>query len=84
MEFVKYFVILMCAFNVWLIEDIHGKENEDISRKHRDVIFIILDDLRPALGAYGDRKAVTPNIDALAANGFVFENAFAQVNGNQY
>lgn len=44
-----------------------------------NVLFIVVDDLRPALGCYGDKTAYTPNIDALAAKSFVFTNAFAQV-----
>src|SRR5690606_18293144 len=42
-----------------------------------NVLLILVDDLRPAIGAYGDPVAVTPNIDKLAANGFKFENAYS-------
>lgn len=42
-------------------------------------LFIIVDDLRPALGCYGDKNAYTPNIDALAKKSIVFTQAFAQV-----
>lgn len=44
-----------------------------------NVVLIVVDDLRPALGCYGDKGAFTPNIDALANRSFVFTNAFAQV-----
>lgn len=44
-----------------------------------NVLLIIVDDLRPELGASGHALAHTPHIDALAAKGFVFENAFAPV-----
>jgi iduronate 2-sulfatase len=43
-----------------------------------DVLLLVVDDLRPALGVYGDRNARTPNIDNLASKSFVFTNAFAQ------
>ena len=43
----------------------------------RNVIFIITDDESPTLGCYGDPVAVTPAIDAVAADGLVFRNAFA-------
>ena len=46
--------------------------------KKPNVLFIIVDDLRPALGCYGDRLAVTPNIDALAKKGVIFERAYCQ------
>ncbi len=43
----------------------------------RNIIFFITDDESPTLGCYGDPVAVTPNIDAIAADGTVFLNAFA-------
>jgi len=43
-----------------------------------NVLFVIIDDLRPLTGCYGDPTAVTPNLDALAAEGMVFERAYAQ------
>lgn len=43
----------------------------------RNVIFIITDDESPTLGCYGDKAAVTPAIDAIAADGLIFRNAFA-------
>ncbi len=43
-----------------------------------NVLFIVADDLRPSMGCYGDRKAITPNMDKLAGNGIVFNNAYCQ------
>lgn len=43
----------------------------------KNVIFIITDDESPTLGCYGDPIAKTPAIDAIAADGTVFLNAFA-------
>jgi iduronate 2-sulfatase len=44
-----------------------------------NILFISIDDLRPALGAYGDSVAITPNIDQLAAEGMTFRQTFSQV-----
>ncbi|XP_015596110.1 iduronate 2-sulfatase [Cephus cinctus] len=41
-------------------------------------LLIVVDDLRTALGCYGDKNAYTPNIDKLAEQGVVFSQAFAQ------
>lgn len=44
----------------------------------RHVLLIAVDDLRPALGCYGDARARTPHIDALAADGALFRRAYCQ------
>ncbi len=51
---------------------------EKISEKP-NVLFICVDDLRPELGCYGADYIKSPNIDRVAAGGYVFTNHFAQV-----
>ncbi len=41
-----------------------------------NVLLILVDDLKPALGCYGDTTAKTPNLDRLAAQGLRFDLAF--------
>ncbi|QDT06859.1 Arylsulfatase [Rubripirellula lacrimiformis] len=48
-----------------------------VSAAERNILFIITDDESPTLGCYGDTAAATPAIDAIAADGMVFRNAFA-------
>ncbi|MDF1658670.1 MAG: sulfatase [Verrucomicrobiales bacterium] len=48
-----------------------------LAATEKNVIFIITDDESPTLGCYGDPVAKTPAIDAIAADGTVFLNAFA-------
>ncbi len=43
-----------------------------------NVLHIIIDDLRPTLGCYGDPIAKTPSIDKLAAKGVQFDRAYVQ------
>ena len=42
-----------------------------------NVLWIVSEDNSPLLGAYGDNYATTPNIDLLAQQSIVFNNAFA-------
>lgn len=43
-----------------------------------NVLLILVDDLRPEIGAYGVERAITPNIDRLASQGVLFERAYTQ------
>lgn len=42
-----------------------------------NVLLIMVDDLKPALGAYGDETAITPEMDRLANEGLRFDAAYS-------
>ena len=44
--------------------------------KHPNVLLIVIDDLKTTIGAYGDKDAITPNLDRLARRGVRFEKAY--------
>jgi len=48
------------------------------SAERPNVLFIAIDDLKPALGSFGDTFAKTPEMDRLAARGTVFLNNHCQ------
>jgi len=43
-----------------------------------NVLFVVVDDLRPNLTCYGDTIAISPNIDKLANQGILFTRAYCQ------
>ncbi|MEJ7758276.1 MAG: sulfatase [Gemmatimonadaceae bacterium] len=47
--------------------------------ERKNVLLILVDDLRPEIGAYGSARAITPNMDRLAATGVLFERAYTQI-----
>ena len=52
----------------------------DPSKKIRNVLLISMDTTRAdALSCYGFKHKITPNIDALAAEGVLFENTYAPI-----
>lgn len=53
-------------------------DNVDKTEK-KNVLFIIVDDLRTELNCYGVKYMKTPNIDKLASQGVMFENAYCNI-----
>jgi len=47
------------------------------SNDRPNIVWINAEDISPAFGIYGDSLAITPNIDALAKQGVVFNRAYA-------
>ena len=52
---------------------------EKSSNKRMNVLFIIVDDLRPQLGCYGQKQMITPSIDRMASEGVIFSRSYCQV-----
>ncbi len=42
-----------------------------------NILWLVSEDTSPLLGCYGDEFATTPNLDRLASEGILYENAFA-------
>lgn len=55
----------------------YGRERS--SGKMPDIVYISIEDIAPLMGCYGHPVVKTPNIDALAKRGVVFNNAYCQV-----
>jgi arylsulfatase A-like enzyme len=73
MKFLKVlfllFIVVGCQQKTEKVKEVKKKPN---------ILFIAIDDLRPELGVYGSEIAVTPNLDALAGDGLMFNRAYCQ------
>ena len=68
-------LITVFSIILYLFFSISCKRNTDVS--HPNIIFLLTDDQRwDALGCMGNQVLKTPNIDKLASEGILFENAF--------
>lgn len=47
--------------------------------KRPNILWISIEDSSPQLGCYGDRLAITPNVDRLATEGVRFTNAYSVI-----
>ncbi|SEM73189.1 Arylsulfatase A [bacterium A37T11] len=63
---------IVCFFSFFLVSAIYGQEKSS----RPNIIWIVSEDNSPFIGAYGDKEATTPNIDKLAREGILFQNAY--------
>lgn len=55
----------------------HPAQKSNVEKPN--ILFIVVDDLRPELGCYGHQQIKSPNIDRLASGGITFVNAYCNV-----
>lgn len=67
-------LLLQSCQNTAPTQDVNSNAN-----KPPNVLFILIDDYRTAMGAMGDPYAITPHLDALASQGVLFNRAYANV-----
>ncbi|MDP6553232.1 MAG: sulfatase [Pirellulaceae bacterium] len=68
----RFFAFLHILFPILALLPLQAVTGAD----RPNVLLILVDDLKPAIGCYGDPLAKTPNIDALATRGMRFDLAY--------
>ena len=68
---IKYFL------TIFFVVILFGCDS-NIGSDRKNVLFIVVDDLKPLLGSYGYNEIISPNIDRLASEGVLFSRAYAQ------
>lgn len=56
----------------------HAPLTVPFAPRRKNILFIAVDDLRPELGCYGHPMVKSPNVDALAGSGVLFERTYCQ------
>lgn len=67
-------IFSIITFSIFFI----GCQQKEAPQKP-NVLFIVVDDLRPELGCYGVEQIHSPNIDKLASEGVMFKNSFCNI-----
>jgi N-sulfoglucosamine sulfohydrolase len=74
---------IIIAFTLILLNCNAQKSNQnskvETNNPPPNIVWIVTEDISPTLSFYGDYTAKTPNLDALAKESMVYDNAFAVV-----
>ncbi len=73
--------MLRIFLSIWLIGCFAGIAIPVVSSaaaERPNVLFVIVDDLRPELGCYGNREIKTPSFDEFAKGAIAFTRAYCQ------
>ncbi|HET8735049.1 MAG TPA: sulfatase [Pricia sp.] len=71
-----YFSIIGCVLTLLAHTYSFSQEEKKVLTKP-NILLLLVDDLKPTLGTYGDPIAKSPNLDKLAASGMRFNWAYA-------
>ena len=73
--------LISVIFLIWIVSipAQNTVETESNNKIPPNILWITSEDNSPLLGCYGDEFATTPNLDAFAKEGVLYENAFANV-----
>lgn len=74
MFFYSFIKVLYVVLIIYIL-----KSNAERKISKYNVVVVVFDDLRPAIGKYGDRLAQTPHIDAFMNCSYYFSRAYSQV-----
>ena len=74
---IRLFAFVLCL-SVYVAATPTVEANSPADWKRPNVLFIAVDDLRPELNCYGATHIHSPNLDKLAATGFLFTRAYCQ------
>lgn len=78
--FIQACFIGLYAIMLPLLLHSNGNDQGDTRQEEKDppnVLLILVDDLKPALGVYGDDAAITPEMDKLSESGMRFDRAYS-------
>ena len=74
----KKFILFLNSLVFFTIISCEFEKPEIIQNDKKNILFIMTDDLNCDLGSYYHNQVLSPNIDKLASNGILFENAHIQ------
>ena len=75
-SFIRYILFILVVWCLFNCDRGSKKEVPPGNGRPPNILFIVVDDLRPELGCYGTDQVISPNIDKIASQGLLFEKAY--------
>lgn len=75
----KILSIVLLACVCFSCKSLENKKTNISQNKQPNILWIVCEDISPTLSFYGDKTAKTPNLDALAKESMVYDNAYSVV-----
>ncbi len=75
MKYTNYLRLSILLMGLTFLYSCSGLKNPDLPPPN--ILWITAEDIGPWLSCYGDANATTPNLDRLASEGILYQNAFA-------
>jgi arylsulfatase A-like enzyme len=75
MKYANYLRLSILLMGLTFLFSCSGLKNPDLPPPN--ILWITAEDIGPWLSCYGDASATTPNLDRLASEGVLYQNAFA-------
>lgn len=72
----RYTILVLLITLSFSCDSVSKKE---VKQEQPNILWIVTEDISPTLSMYGDNTAKTPNLDKLASESLVYDNAFAPV-----
>lgn len=72
----SYIILILC---VSCGTKVSKEASNSVEKTQPNILWIVTEDISPTLSFYGDNTAKTPNLDALADESMIYDNAFAVV-----
>ena len=69
--------VTIFILSIFMISGCSGPEKLAVTNEKPNIIWMVTEDISPALGCYGDEYAITPALDKFAEKSIRFEQAYS-------
>jgi len=72
-----FWIVVAVSLSAHALESLGHAAEQPAPKQPPHIVWLTVEDMSPWIGPYGDQTVPTPNLDRLAREGVVYDNAFA-------